>query len=257
MKRFVPSLPLLLIPLIVPLAISSLARADDASAPVSFNRDIRPLLADRCFQCHGPAEGNREGGLRLDRADGAEGAYRTAEGSTAIKPGKPEESAVWNRIRSDDPDEVMPPPDAHKKPLTAEELELVRRWIASGAEYEGYWAFAPIERPANPDVQHRDWSDQPIDLFVRRRLESEQLGPKPRADRRTLIRRLTLDLTGLPPTRREIADFLADSSPDAYERLVDRLLNKPQYGEQMARYWLDLVRFADTNGIHHDHYRDL
>lgn len=236
---------------------TSTCSAADGPRSVSFNRDIRPLLADRCFACHGPDEHDRQADLRLDQAEGEHGAYRTSAGVVGIKPGDLEASEVWSRIRSSDPYVVMPPPDSGKKPLSEQEQELIRLWILDGAEYEGYWAFAPIERPEAPKAADPSWSDQTIDLFVGRRLQEEGLEPKPPADRRTLIRRLTLDLTGLPPTRQEIADFLSDNEPEAYERLVDRLLAKPQYGEHMARYWLDLVRFADTNGIHHDHFRDL
>ena len=223
---------------------------------VSFNRDIRRILADRCFHCHGPSEEHRQAELRLDRADGDDGAYRTLDDSTAIKPGSPTDSAVWHRITSEDPDQVMPPPDSHKKPLSPGEKQLIRQWIEAGAEYENFWAFVPPRKPAKPPVNGQRWSNQAVDLFVLRKLEEEGLKPRPQADRRTLIRRLTLDLTGLPPTRAEIAAFLADEDERACERLVDRLLARPQYGEHMARYWLDLVRFADTNGIHHDHFRD-
>ncbi len=228
-----------------------------SAAEVQFNRDIRPLLSDRCFRCHGPDEHERKAKLRLDQADGPEGAYRNHKGSIALKPGSTELSSLWQRITSDDPDEIMPPPEAKKPPLTAAEKALVKRWIEEGANYEDFWAFVPPRHPALPTVSNPDWSEKPIDLFVFRRLDAEGLKPKPRADRRTLIRRATLDLTGLPPTREEIHEFLEDTSPNAYEHLIDRLLDKSQYGEHMTKYWLDLVRFADTNGIHHDHYRDL
>jgi hypothetical protein len=231
--------------------------AQTAAEPVSFNRDIRPILADRCFHCHGPDEHERQANLRLDRSGGEDGAYRTSDESTAIKPRSLETSAVWQRIVSKDPDEMMPPPDAQKKPLTDREKQLVKQWIEQGAEYEDHWTFVAPRKPAKPRVRNQDWSDQSIDLFVLRNLERRGLQPKSRADRRTLIRRLTLDLTGLPPTRAEIAAFLADDKDGAYERLVDQLLARPQFGEHTARYWLDLVRFADTNGIHHDHFRDL
>lgn len=233
------------------------AGPDSFTGPVSFNRDIRPILADRCFHCHGPDEHERQANLRLDRSGGEDGAYRTSEDSTAIKPHSLETSAVWQRIVSNDPDEMMPPPDAQKKPLTDREKQLVKQWIEQGAEYQDHWTFVAPRQPAKPRVENHDWSDQSIDLFVLRNLERKGLKPKLRADRRTLIRRLTLDLTGLPPTRAEIAAFLADDKDGAYERLVDQLLARPQFGEHMARYWLDLVRFADTNGIHHDHFRDL
>ena len=220
------------------------AIADD----VSFNRDIRPLLSDRCFHCHGPDQGDREANLRLDRADGPEGAHEAV-----IVPGDPEASELWSRITSNDPDSVMPPPKSNKQPLSEDEKQLIRRWIDQGAEYESFWAFVTPTMPELPaDVQ-----GAPIDRFVRRRLQQERLQPAPAADRRTLIRRLSFDLTGLPPTRDEIRQFLEDDSADAYDKLVDRLLDSPHYGEHMAKYWLDLVRFADTNGIHHDHFRDL
>ncbi|MDG2223006.1 MAG: PSD1 and planctomycete cytochrome C domain-containing protein [Rubripirellula sp.] len=234
--------------------LTGLAQSGDSS--VSFNRDIRSILSDRCFQCHGPDENERAAELRLDRADGAEGAHRTVDGSTAIKPGSLESSEVWKRIITADLDELMPPPEANKKPLTDVEKNLIKSWIEAGAKYEDFWAFEAPKPPRRPSVSDQGWSNQAIDQYVLRRLEREALHPKPRADRRTLIRRLTLDLTGLPPTRKEITQFLADDQPNAYERLVDRLLERPQFGEHIARYWLDLVRFADTNGIHHDHFRD-
>ncbi len=232
---------------------SSLQAADPR--PVRYNRDIRPLLSDRCFHCHGPDEADRQAALRLDQADGEEGAYREASGVVAVKPGSLDESELWQRITSEDPDSVMPPPDSHKKALTKDEQELFRRWIEQGANYESFWAFIPPTSPAIPESELD--TESPIDQLVRRRLEEEGLSPTAVADRRTLIRRVTLDLTGLPPTRAEIEAFLNDDAPDAYEKLVDRLLDSPHYGEHMAKYWLDVVRFADTNGIHHDHYRDL
>jgi hypothetical protein len=217
-------------------------------ADVEFNRDVRPLLSDRCFHCHGPDAGDRQAGLRLDRAEGDEGAH-----AFAIEPGSPEDSEVWMRITSEDPDLVMPPPDSHKKPLTSAEKEMIKKWISGGAVYERFWAFVPPEKPELP----ADVDGTPIDRLVRTRLKAEGLSPAPRADKRTLFRRLSFDLTGLPPTRQEIHDYLNDSSPEAYEKVVDRLLESPHYGEHMAKYWLDLVRFADTNGIHHDHYREM
>jgi hypothetical protein len=230
--------------------ILALPAISAAEPTISFNRDVRPILSDRCFQCHGPNEHDRQADLRLDQAEGEAGAYR------AIEPGSIEDSELWVRITSED-DDVMPPPDSHKKPLTDDEKRILKRWIEEGAEYADFWAFVPPRKPAVPEVGDPRWSRQPIDRFVLRRLQAEGLTPNPTADQRALIRRLTFDLTGLPPTRDEIRAYLADTSPDSYERLVDRLLARPQYGEHMTRYWLDLVRFADTNGIHHDHYRDM
>lgn len=224
---------------------------------VDFTRDIRPLLSDRCFHCHGPDEHDRQAGLRLDQADGPEGARTPRDGSTALVPGNLEASDLWQRITSDDPDERMPPADTHKQPFTDSEQDLFRRWILQGAEYEEFWAFVAPQRSAPPAVRRTAWQQGPIDPYVLARLESAGLEPKSEADRRTLLRRVTFDLTGLPPTLGEIAQFLADESPEAYARLVDRLLARPAYGEHMARYWADLVRLADTNGMHKDFYRNF
>ncbi len=241
---------LLLVFTTIPLAAT--ARADD----VSFNRDIRPLLSDRCFACHGPDAHERKAKLRLDTADGADGAYRTHKGFTAIKPGSLKDSELWHRLTTDDADEAMPPAKSNKKRFSKAELALVKRWIEAGAKYEGFWAFQPPRNPLRPAVKDKSWSSHPIDLHVLRKLESIGMKPSAEADRRMLIRRVTLDLTGLPPTRDEVRAFLNDKRPGAYEALVDRLLARPQYGEHMARYWLDVVRFADTNGMHKDFYRN-
>ena len=182
-----------------------------AEQTVSFNRDVRPLLSDRCFHCHGPNEEDRQAELRLDVAEGPDGAYRTLDDSQAIKPGSIEDGAIWYRLTTED-DDAMPPPDSSKQPLTDREKDIIRRWIEEGAEYADFWAFLPPKMPAMPEVENGQWSQQPIDRFVLRRLEAEGLSPSPTADRRTLIRRLTLDLTGLPPTREEIRAFLDDSS---------------------------------------------
>ncbi len=220
---------------------------------VRFDRDIRPILADRCFQCHGPADADREADLRLDQAEGTDGAYRESAGTIAIQPGSLEQSEVWTRITSRDPDLVMPPLQGSKPPLSASEIAMLKKWIEQGAPYEDFWAFVPPTAPKFP----QDVQGTPIDRFVLRKLKAEGLDPSPRADKRTLIRRVTFDLTGLPPTREEIHAFIEDDSLEAYENVVDRLLQSPHFGEHLAKFWLDLVRFADTNGIHHDHYRDL
>ncbi len=228
-----------------------------ADGEVNFNRDIRPVLSDRCFHCHGPDEEERKKKLRLDRADGVDGAYRIRKSKPAIKPGHPEASAVWQRIITDDDDDVMPPSDSHKKPLSAGEKALIKQWIQEGARYEAFWAFEQPKKQETPTVKNTSWPQNPIDHFVLKKLESKGKSVSPDADPRTLIRRVTFDLTGLPPTRDEVKTFLDDTSARAYENLVDRLLAKKQYGEHMTKYWLDLVRFADTNGMHHDHYRDM
>ncbi len=242
---------------LIALGIVVLPSVCAAEQTIRFNRDVRPILSDRCFQCHGPGEADREGELRLDQADGADGAYRTLEDSQAIKPGSLEESSLWRRINSSDDDEVMPPADYSKPALTDSEKAIIKRWIEGGAEYAAFWAFVPPQSSSPPALKNEKWSSRPVDRFVMQQLEAAGLAPKETADRRTLIRRLSLDLTGLPPTRMEIRKYLDDKSSDAYERLVDRLLGTPQYGEHMTKYWLDLVRFADTNGVHHDHYREM
>ena len=236
--------------------IFSCCQAVDAGE-VSFNRDVRPILSDKCFSCHGPDVHDRKAKLRLDQADGADGAYRTHEGVTAIAPGSLEESELWYRVTTDDVDDVMPPPKARKPLLTKAEQETIRQWIEAGAKYEGFWAFETAVMPAPPTVKNRAWSQQPIDLLVLRELEANGMEPSEETDKRTLIRRVSFDVTGLPPTSKEVHAFLADENPDAYEALVDDLLARSQYGEHMARYWMDLVRFADTNGMHKDFYRNF
>ena len=223
---------------------------------VSFNRDIRPILSNKCFSCHGPDKHERKAELRLDISEGSDGAYREKDGIFALKPGSLDDSELWHRIISEDSEEVMPPPEANKKLLTVQEKELIKAWINSGAKYEKFWAFEKPKKPDLPKVQNGKWSDEPIDLFVMKKLESTGVTPSAEADKRTLIRRLSLDLTGLPPSREEVRKFDSDDSGDAYEQLVDSLLSREQYGEHMARYWLDLVRFADTNGMHKDYYRN-
>ncbi len=227
-----------------------------ASAEVTFNADIRPILSKKCVQCHGPDAEHRKADLRLDIADTDEGAHRVKDDVYILKPGDLENSELWYRIITDDEDDVMPPPDSHVKGITPEEKALIEEWILTGAQYEDFWAFVPPSEPSIPEVSEKQWSDEPIDQFVLAKLESKERLPSPKADKRTLIRRATLDLTGLPPTLDEIDAFLKDTSKDAYTKLVDRLLAKPQYGEHMTKYWLDLVRFGDTNGMHHDHYRE-
>jgi hypothetical protein len=218
--------------LVLACLVLTSANSTLADDPISFNRDVRPILSNHCIACHGPDEEHREAETRLDIA------------------GEADLEAVIERITSDDPDVVMPPPDLHK-PLKPEQVTTLKKWIASGAQYEQHWSFVAPKRSANIETQLA------IDQFVQARLKEAELQPSPRASKRTLIRRLSFDLIGLPPTLGEVREFVNDNSAEAYEKLVDRLLAKPQYGEHMARYWLDLVRFSDTNGLHHDHYRDM
>ena len=224
---------------------------------ISYNRDIRPLLSDRCFACHGPDDATREADLRLDIPDGDLGPFHVRDGRQALRPADLDSSELWKRLTTDDPSLKMPPPESAQKPLTDAQREMVRLWIRQGATYEDFWSYESLRPHHLPEVKNRSWLASPMDQFVLASLEKKQIAPQPLADKRTLIRRVTLDLTGLPPTREEIHHFEQDDAPDAYAKLVDRLLSTPQYGEHMARYWLDLVRYADTNGMHHDHYREL
>jgi len=221
-----------------------------ADRPLEFNRDIRPLLAENCFACHGPDARKRQAGLRLDVE--TEAAQQLESGARAIAPGQPEHSELLARVVSTDPGEVMPPPETGKK-LTPEQVALLRRWIADGAPWQGHWSFLPIRRPTPPALPaDPGFFQNPIDAFVLAGLSQQQLGHAPPAERITLLRRAHFDLTGLPPTPEEAARFLSDAAPDAYERLVDRLLDSPHYGERLAMLWLDLVRYADTVGYHGD-----
>ena len=204
---------------------------------VDFARDIQPILANKCTTCHGPDEAKREADLRLDNA--------SALDSGVIEPGDPDESELIRRLLSDDSDEMMPPP-GQKNPVTKEEIELFRKWIADGAEYQGHWAFAAPARSDVPQGEHL------VDTFIRARLKTEKLTPAPEANRAALLRRLSLDLTGLPPTLAELDAFLADKSPEAYDKQVERLLASPHYGERWARWWLDAARYADSDGFEKD-----
>ncbi|MBL8231305.1 MAG: DUF1553 domain-containing protein [Bryobacterales bacterium] len=217
------------------------------SKAIDFNRDIRPILSDNCFACHGPDEKKRFAGVRLDTRDGA---------LAALTPGNSSKSRVFARIAHPDAARRMPPPNSGKK-LTDAQIELMKRWIDSGAEYKMHWAYEAPQKPSLPVVKNTKWPRNPIDHFVLARLEREGLKPSPEADRITLLRRLSLDLTGLPPAPAEIDTFLKDKSPDAYEKQVDRLLASTHYGERMAMQWLDLARYADTHGFHIDSHRDM
>jgi Protein of unknown function (DUF1553)/Protein of unknown function (DUF1549)/Planctomycete cytochrome C len=228
--------------------VGALARWTHAAEPprparIEFDRDVRPILSDNCFHCHGPDKNAREAELRLDLR--AEAIKTAASGATPIAPGKPEASELVRRIRSSDADEVMPPPDSHKT-LTQRQKEILERWIGQGAAYQKHWSFEPPVKAEVPAGQNG------IDFLVRKRLAEVGFASSPEADRRTLIRRLYFDLLGLPPTPQEVATFVQDSTPDAYERLVDHVLENPHYGERMAIGWLDVVRFGDTAGYHSD-----
>lgn len=233
------------------LLIASNSRG--AAEEISFNRDIRPILSANCFACHGFDAKQRKADLRLDVADGA---FADRDGHVAIKPRDLANSELWNRLTSDDPDTQMPPPST-KKTLTAEQKATIRKWIEQGAPYQKHWAFEAPSKSAEPSVRNATWAKNGIDQFILSRLEKDGLAPRPEANRSTLIRRVAFALTGLPPTPKEIAEFDVDQSPQAYEKLVDRYLDSPRYGEEMARHWLDVARYADTHGLHLDNERSM
>jgi hypothetical protein len=232
------------------------AALPDQSGAIDFNFQIRPLLSDRCFKCHGPDEKSRKAKLRLDVAESAYAIRDTATGRRAIAAGRPDQSEVYRRITAIEPEDRMPPVKSGLK-LNPEEQEVIRRWIEQGAEYKGHWAFESVRRPRVPDPKDSARVVNPIDAFVVARLEKDDLSLSPEAARGMLIRRLSFDLTGLPPSLHDIDSFLADPSPEAYEHVVDRLLASPAYGERCAAEWMDLARYADTYGYQNDFDRDM
>ena len=231
---------------------ATVAWADDL---VLFNRDIRPILSENCYACHGPDESKRMTGLRLDSESGA--AATLSSGREAIVSGDPQSSEIFLRVSTDDAARRMPPAAFGHEALAEREIELIRLWIEQGAQWQGHWAYLPPERPAVPAARYPGWPANPIDSFVLQRLQEERLEPSPPASRETLIRRVTLDLTGETPQLADVDTFLADASPKAYETLVDRLLASPGYAERMAIRWLDAARYADTNGYQTDAARDM
>jgi len=243
--------------LLVGLAATTSSQAGEpAPRPVDFNREIRPILSNSCFLCHGPDAKNRKGVGKPLRLDLEEGAIADLGGYAAIIRGKPEESEIITRITSMESTEVMPPP-AHGKRLAPRDVELITRWIEEGAPYAKHWAYVKPVRPELPEVREQAWPRNPVDRFLLARLESEGLTHAPEADRNVLIRRVALDLTGLPPTLEEVDRFVRDTQPDAFERLVDRLLATPAYGEHWGRIWLDLARYADSAGYADDPPRTI
>lgn len=237
-----------------PAKISLAAEQPQAGNMVDFARDVRPILANHCWNCHGPDEHARKAGLRLDLPGSA--IAKLESGSRAIDPDQLGASELLARIASTDTSEIMPPP-AFKKPLTAKQIELLTQWVLQGAKYSAHWAFVPPTKPEIPNVRDVAWPREPVDYFVLKRLEAEGLRPNPATDRATLLRRVTFDLTGLPPSVPELDAFLADTSPEAYERVVDRLLTSPRHAERMALQWLDAARYADTNGYNNDEERTM
>jgi hypothetical protein len=246
----VPRNPLSIFNITTTLAFIATATAAER---VSFNRDVRPILSN-CFSCHGPDEKKREAELRLDDRVSA---LKEREGFRAIVPGKPDESELLTRVLSQDKEEMMPPPKSKKPRLSEAQANVLRRWIEQGAEYEGHWAFLPLRNESLPKVRDASRTRNPIDSFILSRLEKEGLSPSPEADRATLIRRAYLDLIGLLPSPEEVRAFIEDPAPDAYERIVDRLLANPHHGERWGRHWLDQARYADSNGYSIDSARAM
>ncbi len=232
--------------------VAGLPAATSAGA-VDFSRDIQPILSDNCYHCHGPAEKGRKAKLRLDTK---EGAFRVQDGKAVIIPGKSAQSELVRRITTKVADDVMPPLDSNRK-LTAKQIDLLKRWVDQGAKWGQHWAFVAPQRPELPKVKNKAWPKNAIDYFILARLEREGLKPSAEAAKEKMIRRVTLDLTGLPPTLEEVDAFLADTSKEAYEKLVDRLLRSPRYGERMVWEWLDAARYADTNGYQGDGTRTM
>ena len=223
-----------------------------AAEPLKYNRDVRPILADKCFACHGPDSAARQAGLRLDQRD-------QAIELGAIQPGDVASSELIARIVTEDHDLLMPPPEI-KKPLSEADIELLKRWIAEGAEYEPHWSFMPPQRPELPEVTGQSWAKSPIDRFVLDKLNRHGLQPAPQADPYTLFRRLHLDVTGLPPKPELVRQFVREYESEgdaAWTRWVDTLLESPAWGEHQARYWLDAARYGDTHGLHFDNYREM
>ena len=237
------------------LALGLLAGTLSAApgAPVDFQRQVRAILSENCFQCHGPDQKTRMANLRLDTKDGA---FAARKNGLVIVPGKPDESLLVKRVFAETAAMRMPPLASHKV-LTEDQKSILRRWIEQGAQWKEHWAFIPPVRPVLPPVKNAAWVRNPIDRFVLAKLESSGLQPASEADRHALIRRVTLDLTGLPPAPAEVDAFVNDRSANAYEKVVDRLLASPHYGEHRGRYWLDAARYGDTHGIHIDNYRDI
>lgn len=221
---------------------------------IQYNRDVRPILSENCYQCHGPDKNHRKAGLRLDVK---EEAFKALEsGEHAIVSGDLDKSALIHRITTTDEDDHMPPAKSGKK-LTSAQIDTLKQWVKEGAQWQGHWAYQKVVKPDVPDVKNKEWVRNEIDKFILARLEKEGMDPSSEADKITLIRRLSFDLIGLPPTIDEVDAFLADNTSESYERLVDRLLASPQFGERMAEHWLDLARYADTNGYHIDNHRDI
>src|SRR5690554_5033690 len=232
------------------------AAYDDLPEALDFNIHVKPILSDKCFACHGPDKAAIRAGLRFDLPESAFGELPESPGKAAIVPGNLAKSEMVHRILSHDPEYRMPSPESNLE-LTAREKAILVKWIEEGAVYKKHWAFIKPEIQDLPQVDHKDWATNSIDLFVMDKLEIAGIAPSKEADNETLLRRLKMDLTGLPPTIQEIKTFISDKSTNAYEKMVDRFLASPHYGEKMAMHWMDIARFADTHGYTVDRYRDM
>jgi hypothetical protein len=245
--------------LLLVIYLSCGRRGNDASASlpdqVSYNFHIRPILSDKCFACHGPDANKREASLRLDQPESAFAPLKETKGAFAIVKGKPDESELFKRITSTDPHYQMPTPESHIGALSEEQIALVKRWIQQGAKYESHWAFTPPVKASVPEVKEDKWSKNDIDRFVLDQMKRKGLTPNEEADKERLLKRVSLDITGLPPSLRLMDSFLADTSADAYEKVVDKLLGDKAYGEKMAIHWLDVARYSDSYGYQDDNIR--
>lgn len=230
-------------------------KGDAIPKTISYNFDVRPILSDKCFACHGPDGNKRQASLRLDIADSAYLPLKETKGAFAIVPGKPEESEMFKRVSSDDPGYQMPTPESHLGLLTEREVAIIKKWIKQGAKYERHWAFTSPVKPALPEISDKKWVKNEIDYFILEKIKEKGLTPNEEADKERLLKRVSLDLTGLPPSIQMMDDFLKDNSADAYEKAVDKLLHNSAYGEKMAVHWLDVGRYADSYGYQDDNIR--
>ena len=229
--------------------------ADKLPDKVSFNFHIRPILSDKCFKCHGPDANKRQAHFRLDIADSAYAPLKETKGAFALVPGKPNESELYKRISSTDTSYMMPDPDSHLGALTPREIKLFKKWIEQGAKYESHWAYTPPQKTSLPRISNKDWVKNEIDYFILQKLDEQDLSPNEEADKERLLKRVALDITGLPPSLEMMDKFLNDKSENAYEKIIDELMKLPQYGEKMAVHWLDVARYADSYGYQDDNIR--
>lgn len=234
---------------------SGSASSEGLLGEVSYNFDIRPILSDKCYACHGPDANKRKADLRLDKPESAFAALKEHPGAHALVAGKPELSQLFLRVSTIDTESLMPPVASNLPALTPHEVSLIKKWIQQGAKYEKHWAFTVPKKPALPDVSNKSWAQNEIDYFILQKLDQKGMKPNDGADKERLLKRISLDLTGLPPSLQMMDEFLADNSKDAYEKMVDHLMQQPAYGEKMAIHWLDLARYADSHGYQDDGYR--